>query len=280
MDDQKHPDSPGSYNGCFIDQLMGQCWAYHVGLGPIVDPAEALSAVNAIWRYNYATDVAPYRKAYPKGRRFAMDGEGGVLMGTFPNGPTENALNKGYGLYFNECWAGSEHLLAALMLWQGLTDKALAVERTIHDRYRAAKHNPWDEVECGSHYARSLSSYGVVTAACGFAYNGPKCSLAFAPRLSPDHFAAAFTAAEGWGRFRQQYAAESFSAAIELRLGKLRLKKLSLVLPPGLKEEEVLVTVDGKPSPARVQLAVGRLVVHFTPELVLVAGQKLTIQAR
>jgi len=280
MDDRKHPDSPGSYNGCFIDQLMGQCWAYHLGMGPIVDPAKALSAVDAIWRYNYTVDVGPYRQAYPKGRRFALDGEGGVLMGTFPKGPSENALNKGYGLYFNECWAGSEHLLAALMLWQGLTDKALAVERTIHDRYRATKHNPWDEVECGSHYARSLSSYGVFTAACGFQYNGPQGSLAFAPRLSPEHFAAAFTAAEGWGRFRQQYDTESFSAAIEVRLGKLRLKTLSLTPPPGVKEKGMTVTVEGKPRPARVQLTEGRLTVQFTPDLVLDAGQKLTIQTR
>jgi uncharacterized protein (DUF608 family) len=280
MDDRKHPDSPGSYNGCFIDQLMGQCWAYHLGIGPIVDPAKARSAVDAIWRYNYTADVAPYRKAYPKGRRFALDGEGGVLMGTFPKGPSENALNKGYGLYFNECWAGSEHLLASLMLWQGLTDKALAVERTIRDRYDATKHNPWDEVECGSHYARSLSSYGVFTAACGFQYNGPKGTLAFAPRLSPDRFAAAFTTADGWGRFSQHYDAESFCAAIELRHGRLRLKTLSLAQPPRFKDKNVMVTVDGNPSSARVQPAEGHWGVQFTLELVLGAGQKLTIQTR
>ena len=46
-----------------------------------------------------------------------------------------------------------------------------------------------------------MASYGVFLAACGYEYHGPKGHLAFAPRLTPEDFRAAFTAAEGWGRF-------------------------------------------------------------------------------
>ena len=43
--------------------------------------------------------------------------------------------------------------------------EGLAVERMLHDRYHAARRNPWNEVECGDHYARSMASYGVFLAA-------------------------------------------------------------------------------------------------------------------
>ena len=280
MNDPKHPDSPGSYTGCEIDQLMGQAWAYFDGLGPIIDPTEATSALNAIWKYNYTTDVGPYRKAFPKGRWFAMPGEGGVLMCTFPRGVVYNALHRGYGEYFDECWAGSEHLLAAMMMWQGLADKALAVERTIDDRYTALKRNPWDEVECGSHYARSMASYGVFVAACGFDYDGPHATLSFAPRLTPDNFRAAFTAAQGWGSFAQRYTGKRFRAEIDMAYGTLRLKVLGLVPPHLLRLHRVHVAVDGKSVAAKASLVRGTLVVHFQPALILTAGQQLTVQMR
>src|SRR5437868_4733597 len=93
--------------------------------------------------------------------------------------------------------------------------EGLAVTRAVHDRYHASRRNPWNEVECGDHYARSMASYGVFLAVCGFEYHGPKAHLGFAPRVIsqlksslPNHpkvttFKAAFTTAEGWGTYSQ-----------------------------------------------------------------------------
>ena len=209
-----------------------------------------------------------------------MPGEGGVLMCTFPRGVVYNALHRGYGVYFDECWAGSEHLLAAMMMWQELVDKALAVERTIDDRYTALKRNPWDEVECGSHYARSMASYGVFIAACGFDYDGPDGTLSFAPRLTPSNFRAAFTAAQGWGSFAQRYAGKRFRAEIDMAYGTLRLKLLGLVPPHLLRLHRVHVAMDGRPISAPATLVHGVLSVHFQPALILTAGQHLTVQFR
>ena len=94
-------------------------------------------------------------------------------------------MQQGFDYYFNECMNGFEYQAAGHMIWEGMVQEGLAVTRAIHDRYHPSRRNPWNEVECGDHYARSMASYGVFLAACGYEYHGPKRHLAFAPRLSP-----------------------------------------------------------------------------------------------
>ena len=76
--------------------------------------------------------------------------------------------------YFNECMSGFEHQVASHMMAEGMTDEALIITRSIHDRYHAAKRNPYNEIECSDHYARAMASYGTFITACGFEYHGPK----------------------------------------------------------------------------------------------------------
>ena len=81
---------------------------------------------------------------------------------------------------------GFEYQVAGHMIWEGMVQEGLAITRAIHDRYHASRRNPWNEVECGDHYARSMASYGVFLAACGYEYHGPKGVSRFAPRLTPE----------------------------------------------------------------------------------------------
>ena len=143
---------------------------------------------------------------------------------------------------------GFEYQVAGHMIWEGMVQEGLAITRAIHDRYHASRRNPWNEVECGDHYARAMASYGVFLAACGYEYHGPKGYLAFAPRLSPENFRAAFTTAEGWGTFSQRRERRQQRETIELKYGKLRLRTLAFDVAKDAKPKTVRVTVDGAES--------------------------------
>jgi non-lysosomal glucosylceramidase len=270
--DPAHPESDGTFNGCPLEQLMGQNWAYQDGLGDIVDKTKVLTALDSIWKNNYTTDVGIYRNAFKPGRWYAMAGEGGLIMCTFPEGG-----NHGQSYYDNECWAGSEYELTATMMWDGRVDKALAEIKTLQERYDGVKRNPWDECECGSHYSRSMASYGVFTAACGYEYDGPKGAMAFAPRVNPENFKAAFTSAEGWGSFSQKYVGKELDASLAVRYGKLRLKTLSLTVPSGNPGRTVQAQVDGKDVPVSIAMAGTRISLSFSSDLLLRADQNLNI---
>ena len=277
--DATHPESPGTFNGCPLEQLMGQNWAYQVGLGDIIDPAKARTALDSIWKNNYTTDVGKYRDTFKAGRWYAMAGESGLIMCTFPHGGEETLQkgNPGFSSYDNECWPGSEYEITATMMWDGQVDKALAEVRSLQERFDGSKRNPWDECECGSHYSRSMASYGVFTAAAGFEYDGPQGAMAFAPRVQPENFKSAFTSASGWGSFSQKYAGQGLDAIVALRYGQLNLKTLSLVLPAGHQGQKAHAQVDGKEVAVTTSRNGNRISLVFPSNLSLKANQNLKV---
>jgi non-lysosomal glucosylceramidase len=249
--------------------VLGQSWAWQVDLGRVLPQKETVSALKSLWRYNFTPDVGPFREANKPGRWYAMPGEAGLLMCTFPRSNWNYQQAAGQGPdwaagYFNECMNGFEYQVAGHMIWEGLLQEGLAVTRAVHDRYHARHRNPWNEVECGDHYARSMASYGVFLAACGFEYHGPRGHIGFAPRLSPDDFRAAFTSAEGWGTFRQQVDGSTRMAEITVRWGALRVRTLALAVPT--KPGEVAVTLNGSPIESTHRWDEQRLVIELAKD--------------
>ncbi len=281
--DPKHLNAINSGSGCHIDQVMGQSWAWQVGLGRVFPEAETHSALESLWRFNFTPDVGPYRQKYKPGRWYAMPGEAGLLMCSFPRGDWDYDQAKGKGPdwaagYFNECMNGFEYQAASHMIWEGMVQEGLAVTRAVHDRYHASRRNPWNEIECGDHYARSMASHGIFLAACGFQYYGPHSHLGFAPRLSPGNFRAPFTAAEGWGTFSQKWADNGCRAQLAIKWGRLQLKTLSLAGQDRRPLATVTVKLEGRSLPARLEQAGNKLSIQLDAPAEIQAGQTLEIE--
>jgi hypothetical protein len=280
--DAKHSDAINSGTGCEIDQVMGQSWAFQVGLPRVLPEPETRAALKSLWQYNFTPDVGPYRQAYAAGRWYAMPGEAGLLMCTFPRADWDYAQAKGRGPewaagYFDECMNGFEYQVAGHMLWEGMILEGLAVTRAVHDRYHAARRNPWNEVECGDHYVRSMASYGAFVAVCGFEYHGPKGRLGFAPRLTPEKFQSAFTAAEGWGTYRQARAGTRQTHEIEIKQGQLQIQTLALELAPGARLKDASATHGGSPIPLQSTQNGARVELSFSARLTVKTGSQLAV---
>ena len=279
--DPEHPQAINSGTGCEIDQVFGQSWAFQVGLPRVLPEKETVTALKSLWRYNFSPDVGPYREVNKPGRWYAMPGEAGLLMCTFPRADWDFKKSGGVGNhkpgfagYFNECMNGFEHQVAGHMLWEGMTLEGLAVERAVHDRYHASRRNPWNEIECGDHYARSMASYGVYLAACGFEYHGPKKHIGFAPRLTPENFKCAFTSAEGWGSFSQILAGGKRVAEIAVFSGELKLKTIALQNDP---VSSAKISIKGKVVASSLRRDGKRLLLTLENLLEIAAGEKLEI---
>jgi hypothetical protein len=279
IEDRDHLDAIGISKGCYIDQVFGQSWAFQVGLGRLFEKEKIISALRALWKYNFVPDVGPFREKFERGRWYAMAGDAGLLMCTWPKGGLREDFKKHWQyMYFNECMTGFEWQVASHMIWEGMATEGLAIARAIHDRYDAALRNPYNEIECSDHYARAMASYGAFIAACGYEYHGPKGYMAFAPRIQPEDFKAAFTTAEGWGSFSQRISKQNQKELIELKYGTLMLSEMQFELAEGVDSASVTVMLNEAEVPFRSGLDGRTLRISLRGPAVLAAGDKLLIE--
>ncbi|MGJ8653760.1 MAG: GH116 family glycosyl-hydrolase [Opitutaceae bacterium] len=268
----------GSTNGCHIDQVLGDSWLYEVGLDPVLPRDKARQALQSLWKYNFTPDVGAFRKVMKEGRWYAGPGDAGLVMTSFPHGKVEpKSGNKNYAGYLNECMTGFEWQVAAHMLREGMVEEPMAIGKAIYDRYSADKRNPYNEIECSDHYSRAMASYGTYLAACGYSYDGPEAKLRFGPKLSPEDFRAAFTTAEGWGRFSQKVASGQQVAGLEIQYGRLQLKELTLDKASGVAANGVKVELDGKSVDVSFRSKMDRYVMKFESGVTINKGQRLSV---
>ena len=111
----------------------------------------------------------------------------------------------------------------------------------------------------------------------GFEYHGPKGHIGFAPRISPDDFRAAFTAAEGWGTFAQMRSEKSQREQVALRWGRLNLKSLAFTVPADWKAVSVAARVGDKSVNSRAAVQNDRVQIELAEPVRLSEGQEMEI---
>ncbi len=237
--DTAKPTKVDLQEGCYIDQVLGQSFAHQVGMERVVSHEHSVAALKSLWRYNFATDVGPYREGFTGvigGRWYAMPGEAGMIMCTWPQAPYDPSgrLQADIGLgitsegYLNECMTGFEYQVAAHMLAEGMVYEGLSLTRAIHERYSPDRRNPWNEVECGDFYSRAMASFGVYLTVIGYDYHGPNHVLAMDPKLQADEFRTPVVFAEGWGTYTQRRNTAAMTVSLVLRHGKAKLRRLKV----------------------------------------------------
>jgi non-lysosomal glucosylceramidase len=280
--DPAHPEAFGSGIGCHIDQVFGQGWAHQMGLERVLPKDQTQTALKSLWRYNFTPDVGPYREEYETGRWYAMPGEAGLIMCTFPKGGERESRGDkpthGFAGYFNECMNGFEYQAAGHMIAEGLVQQGLAVTRAVHDRYHPSRRNPYNEIECGDHYARSMASHGVFVSISGFEHHGPKGFIGFSPRLTPENFRSAFIAAEGWGTFAQKRDDRLQTESLRLNFGQLTLNQMTFDLAEGERATGVKVELDGDALEVRHHMVEDRIFINLVQSTMVKANQLLEIE--
>jgi len=280
-----HPDALQYGDGCEVDQVMGEAWCWQLGLQEggktrLFDPAKTNQALTNLYKNNFLPNVGPYRDKHPEGRWYALPGEGGLVMCTFPKGDRNDILGNTptwASMYFNECMTGFEYEAASHMIAEGLVHEGLTIIKTVHDRYDPLRHNPWNEVECSDHYARCMAVYGAFIAICGFEHHGPLGHIGFAPRITPENFKSAFTSCAGWGTYRQQINDSNGVAILALKYGELKLKTLALQVETKSNLSHLKAILSGSDLPLSYLLEGTRLLITLKKECRIARDQELRI---
>ena len=214
---------------CLSTQLAGQFAADVCGLGALADRVHERKAMETVWRRNFREDFTGW---FTNARSFVFPGEAGLLNATWRDGERPTVPMP----CFAEAWTGFEYTAAGMMAMLGMTNEAVRLVSAVRARFDGATRNPFDEPECGSHYARSLASWGLVPAFSGFRWDGVARSMSFA--AGPGRWF--WSNGSAWGTCE----IDSSACCLTVAEGKLELATLSLGGGPNLLENPIRLGVD------------------------------------
>jgi uncharacterized protein (DUF608 family) len=181
--------------GCLSDQVFGQLCAHVAGLGYVYDEAKIKSAIKAVYKYNFRRPLGDHANMQ---RVYVMGDESGLLLCSWPNG----GRPKYPFVYSDEVWAGIEYQVASHLIYEGFYNEGMNIVKAARQRYDGVRRNPFNEYECGSHYARAMSSWGLVGSISGFRYDAVEKAVYINPRGDrKNNMKCFFSTDTAWGTF-------------------------------------------------------------------------------
>ena len=251
--------------GCLVDQLLGQYLADVAGLGLLTDRDHIQKTVASLYRYNYKRSLADHDTVQ---RTFALNDEAAIVVCDYGKAPRPRIPFP----YFAELFTGSEYSAAVMMLYHGMAREGVECIANIRARYDGEKRNPWDEAECGHHYARAMAAWSGILALSGFQYDGRTAAIEALPRVNAANFRSFWSAGTAWGTF----SVTGSNLRVQVLKGKLACRSANF-RGNGSKGS---VTVGGKAVAHKVSLREGIARLEFEDAVTLGEGDELRVELR
>ena len=177
--------------GCIIDQMLADFHAALIGVNGVFDSEKKKIALRNLYNNNFKQSM---REVANMWRNFALNDEQGVVICSYPDADRIPAIPIPY---CEETMTGFEYALAVLLISEGFISEGESIVKAIRDRYDGEKRNPWNEIECGSNYARSMASFALLPVYSGFSFDMTEKHIGFAPILDKGKYL--FSVCESWG---------------------------------------------------------------------------------
>jgi uncharacterized protein (DUF608 family) len=255
--------------GCLADQLIGQYLVEVGGMGPLVSAENIRKTLRSIYKYNYKPTLEDYDNVE---RTYALNDEAAVVVCDYGRAERPHIPFP----YYAEAWTGQEYLVAALMMNWGMVKEGVECVENVRARFDGEKRNPWDEPECGHHYARAMSSWSTIVALSGFLYDGAAAAVVAVPRISRDRFECFWATGTGWGTFSLRSQNDGALLAIEVLKGTLACRSCEIAAGGTAASVEV----GGRTIENRVERRGDRMVVMLGETLRLGAKDEIRIAVR
>jgi hypothetical protein len=190
--------------------------AHICNLGYLGNKENKKTTLQSIMKYNYLNSFEDH---FNNMRSYVMGDEKGLLMASWPKGRPKVPFP-----YFNEVMTGFEYTAAVGMICEGMTSDGLKCITNIRDRYDGRKRSPFDEAECGHHYARAMASWAAVLTLTGFHYSAVEETLEFAPHEGTFFWSDGYA----WGTVTIRKKGDKYEVALTPEYGEIRLQKVIL----------------------------------------------------
>jgi uncharacterized protein (DUF608 family) len=267
------PQKPDYQMGdaCLVDQLVGQYMAHVSGLGYLLNEQHVKQTLKSIFRSNYLPDMSEHETFQ---RTFALNDEAAVVIGSYPQGKRPEIPFP----YYSEVMTGFEYQFGGHLIYEGMLTEGLTVAESVRLRHDGERRNPWNEPECGHHYARAMSAWALIVALSGFRYSGVERKLTLSPRLNAPTFRCFWSVPGGWGRFSQTVTAPSHTVEVEAVEGALPVTSLALGGNGKRTRKRVSARLGTESLAATLREEAKLRLVTFGREARIVPGQTLSVE--